>query len=435
MIRPLPPRLAAVLTSVALVALGALGACGEGPAGPPSAARARPKTRPSVALICVSGLRQDVFAEIFPAPAPDVLRFREAYSTAGWSMPAIASSITGMTPADAGGVALTNGTGFPRLLAPPLKLAEMLAEEGYDTVAFAAPTALPPGTGFEQGVRGGWHAASTPTGPVDGALAWLAARTSTSPFFLWVVLDVDAFDPEAPEAPAATSSPDDGPRVPSLRAAHAARLRVLEAGVTRLREALRGCLGADGLTFVHSDGGVGFGDDGAPAGSRGGVVTDARLRARLELSGPGFPPGAHDGSCSILDILPTVRHAMGLPPYRGLAGHALQPLAADPTHPGLPVVAQEWREDDVDGRAVERQFFAVRTATWKWTAVMTLRPVGWTEHLFHLAEDPTEASPRPMDDLKAGGPRFAAAVGRVRDFLSGRRDHLNDEILGGYLGR
>lgn len=431
MIRPTRPRLAAALLAVALAALGA---CGDPPAAAPQAAtRARPKARPSVALICVSGLRQDVFAEIFPTPSQGVLRLREAYSTAGWSMPAITSAITGLTPADAGGVALTNGgTGFPRLLPSPITLAEMLAEEGYDTVAFAAQTALPPGTGFERGVTSGWHAASAPTGPVDGALAWLAARTSPSPFFLWVVLDVDAFDAETPAAP---PSPDDGPSVRSLRAAHAERLRTMEAGVTRLREALRGRLGADGLTFVHSDGGVGFGDDDAPAGSRGGVVTDARMRARLEISGPGFPPGTHDGSCSILDILPTVREAMGLPPLRGLAGHALQPLAADPTHPGLPVVAQEWREDDVDGLAVERQLFAVRTATWKWTAVMTMRPVGWTEHVFHLVEDPAEASPRPADDLESGGPRFAAAVGRVRDFLSGRRDHLNDEILGGYLGR
>ena len=51
------------------------------------------------------------------------------------------------------------------------------------------------------------------------------------------------------------------------------------------------------------------------------------------------------------------------------------------------------------------------------------------------APTPAAPEPEPANDLAPYGPEFTAAVTAVRDFLAGRRTHLNDEIVGPYLAR
>jgi hypothetical protein len=325
---------------------------------------------------------------------------------AGSSVPSLALRVDGWPASEVPGVEASAEVGGARLNRPAWTLPEMLRDEGYDTAAFVTAAAVPAASGLDQGFEGAWTEAATPAAAAAAAVAWLGARSGAKPFLLFVVLDVGAFEAPAGADPVA---------------GWVARSKAAEVHVTRLRQAAAPVLGATGLEIVFSDHGVGLGEDGAPAPARGGRTSDARLRARLEIRGPGFPPVEVQGSCCLTDLLPTVRDAMGLPPERGLAGRSLRPLAAHPDHPGLPVVAQEWRTDRVGNEGVERRLYVVRTARVKYVATFTPRPVGWTEEVFDLAKDPGETTPLPATDLAPYGDAFARRVRRPGRYLRGGR--------------
>ncbi len=335
-------------------------------------------------------------------------------------MPSLASALTGWPASEVPGVEASAEVGGARPNSPAWTLAEMLRDEGYDTAAFVTATAVPAASGLDQGFEGAWTEAATPAAAADAAVAWLGARRGAKPFLLFVVLDVGAFEAPAGADPVA---------------GWVARSKAAEVHVTRLRA------GRGARPRRHGPRDRLLGPRRRPRRGRGPRARARRahvgraLRARLEIRGPGFPPVEVQGSCSLTDLLPTVRDAMGLPPERGLAGRSLRPLAAHPDHPGLPVVAQEWRTDRVGNEGVERRLYVVRTARVKYVATFTPRPVGWTEEVFDLAKDPGETTPLPATDLAPYGPEFTAAVTAVRDFLAGRRTHLNDEIVGPYLAR
>ncbi|MFO0932503.1 MAG: hypothetical protein U1E39_07310 [Planctomycetota bacterium] len=422
----------APVRGAALALLAALAACGDAPSpATTTVARAVPTATPSIVLVDVAGLRFDLFeaqvrerstpADARPAPT----RFLQALAPAGSSVPSLASAMTGWPPVelpivDPLGVDPRDGDRGPRLNRPAWTLPEMLRDEGYDTAAFVTASVLPAASGLDQGFEGAWTEAATPAAAADAAVAWLGARRDAKPFLLFVVLDVGAFDAPAGADPVA---------------GWVARSKAAEAQVTRLRQAAAPVLGATDLEIVFSDHGVGLGEDGAPAPGRGGQVTDLRLRARLELRGPGFPPVDVRGSCSLTDLVPTVRDAMGLPPERGPTGRSLRPLAARPESPGWPATAQEWRTDRVGNAGVERRLYVVRTARAKYVATFTPRPAGWTEELFDLARDPREATPITAVDLAPFGPDFSADVTAVRTFLRDRRRDLTPDgyVPGGYV--
>lgn len=418
--RRLVARLARGAVPLALAAV--LVACGDdAPPATTTVERPRPKATPSVVLIDVSGLRYDLWStHVLDTRGPTGARFTQAIAPAAWSVPSLAAVLTGWPPKDAGGVEVPYGTDAARMLKSPLTVAEMVRDEGYETAAFVTSSVATASAGLDQGFEGAWHEDRSPTAVADAAVAWLGRRTATTPFLLFVALDVGAFD--------ATNGSDATARWITLS-------KAAEAQVERLRAAAAKPLGAAGLEVVFSDHGVGLGEDGLPAPARGGRLTDVRIRARLEIRGPGFAPGPVVGSCSLMDLLPTVRDVMGLPPEPSLAGRSLLPLAAHPDLPGLPVVAQEWRVDRVGNEAVERRLYVVRTASAKFVATFTPWPVGWTEEVFDLGKDPGESTPLPATDLTAYGQDFVRAVEAVRDFLGGRRAHLSDEIVGTYMGR
>ena len=79
-------------------------------------------------------------------------------------------------------------------------------------------------------------------------------------------------------------------------------------------------------------------------------------------------------------------------------------------------------------------FGAVRTGARKLVAVFTPRPPSWTEAVYDLAGDPGEAHALPASAAEDGDPAFRAAVQMLRDLLAGRRKHLSDEMLQGYMG-
>ncbi len=158
----------------------------------PEAAR-----KPNVLMIVVDTLRWDHVGcygysrDTTPAIdrlAADAVRFERAYSTAPWTIPAVASMITGLYPSHHTAIS------FDRELPGEIDtLAEILRREGYATAGIISHSAIDSSHNFDQGFdifleseARGHDYASTP-GVTEQAVEQLAALSSSdAPFFLFV---------------------------------------------------------------------------------------------------------------------------------------------------------------------------------------------------------------------------------------------------------
>jgi arylsulfatase A-like enzyme len=207
-------------TSSCLLTLGlaaALSAC---------APEANPAGRqPDVLLITIDTLRADHVGcygygrETTPnvdALAARSVRYANAFSTSSWTLPAHASILTGLYPAE-------HGVRLPKTALPPSAplLQEMLGEQGYETFAATSHVYLGDRWGFDRG----WQDFDGSMGPdsahrpvaraiISRGLRWLEQRRKGErPFFAWLHI----FDPHwdySPPPPFSTMfDPDYGGRM------------------------------------------------------------------------------------------------------------------------------------------------------------------------------------------------------------------------------
>jgi arylsulfatase A-like enzyme len=192
---------------------------------PPSRASTahRPAVR-HVILLSIDTLRADALAcsgapEVraphLDALSGDSLCFSQAFSSAAWTLPAMASLMTGVAPQVHGSLHLQSRVpdGLPTL-------AEVLGHAGYRTAAFVSSTVLGPQANLTQGFDefhawpGPWLGHSLgaslltagvprfrpdeapPPALVGAVTDWLRTHRE-EPFFLWI----HAFDPHAPYGP------------------------------------------------------------------------------------------------------------------------------------------------------------------------------------------------------------------------------------------
>lgn len=179
---------------------------------------------PRVLLLSIDTLRADALAcsgapesraPHLDALADDSLCFSRASSSAAWTLPAMASVMTGVSPQVHGALHLRSRVpdGLPTL-------AEVLRHAGYRTAAFVSSTVLGPQANLTQGFDefqawpGPWLGRSLgaslltariprfrpeevpPPALADASIDWLRAHRD-EPFFLWV----HTFDPHAPYGP------------------------------------------------------------------------------------------------------------------------------------------------------------------------------------------------------------------------------------------
>ncbi len=190
----------------------------------PARSPARPPAVPHVILLSIDTLRGDalvcsgareVLTPHLDALAADSLCFARASSSAAWTLPAMTSVMTGVSPQVHGAVHVRG-----RVPDGLSTLAEVLRHAGYRTAAFVSSTVLGPQANLTQGFDefhawpGPWlgHslggtllASRVPrfrpdeVPPPDLAAAagrWLGSHRDV-PFFLWV----HSFDPHAPYGP------------------------------------------------------------------------------------------------------------------------------------------------------------------------------------------------------------------------------------------
>ncbi|MCP4656288.1 MAG: sulfatase-like hydrolase/transferase [bacterium] len=190
------------LVVVFLISLGA----------PSAGAKESRKTRaPDIVLITIDTLRQDHLScygyERRTTPFIDGIAeqgaiFTNAYSTSSWTVPSMASLLTGLYPRSHGvRHGLIRGDGSKRIdnqemLAPSLStLPELLQAAGYTTFGVSSNGHLAPELGFDQGFDHyafGWFRKSPFSN--RAAIQWRAEIEAAPSFFLWV----HYFDPHPP---------------------------------------------------------------------------------------------------------------------------------------------------------------------------------------------------------------------------------------------
>lgn len=288
------------------------------------------------------------------------LRFSNAYSTAPWTLPALASLMTGLYPDRHGAI-----HPYTRLSAGIPSLAQALQDAGYATVAFTDGVFLERfygfGEGFDlyDGTPG--EGARLPVPPLpragaphpvrgaslfDRAVAFLEARESSAgPVFLFLhtygVRDYFKLHPwtashlpgDARRKPAAYLACLKGERSCSARewelleVLYHAEVEHMARGLTRLLAALEETnLAGNTVLLLASDHGEGF-DVARGRIHHGGRLHADQIRIPLWLSGPGIEPGATTEPLSLVDVMPTALDLLGVPVPTGLDGRSLAGLA------------------------------------------------------------------------------------------------------------
>ncbi len=179
---------------------------------------ASPARGPDVVLVTIDTLRRDMVSALDPAAPPtpgfdalaeEGLLFTNAWSTSSWTLPAMASLMTGHAPRSLG---VAKYMGLP---ADAVTLAQAARRAGWHTAAVATNPYLTPDYGFDRGFVDYEHALILepllPAGHsvlareldhmaglhldlddgrivVDKAIRWLESYRGDAPVFLWVHL-------------------------------------------------------------------------------------------------------------------------------------------------------------------------------------------------------------------------------------------------------
>jgi arylsulfatase A-like enzyme len=502
----------AALSAAALLLLAA---CGHESAPGPAAAGARydaegrlvgtptpaARQRPNLVLLVLDTVRADAVG--FPGgpqgvmPAVERLarggvRLRDASAAAPWTVPSMASLLTGLLPSDHG----CDGPGDPpHLVGAVTTFAEVLhASYGYQTAAYVAG----PWFGAHDSLLQGFERVRTGFA-LRGAgrllEPFVRGRDPKRPFFL-LLHTFEAHDPygrgnhpwpprEATPSPlpaGALAEPwartraflldrrarralreREGPALQQevgrymasgyrahprpelaaeLRRAYEDGLRWVDGmvGATVERLEASGLL-ENTVLVVTSDHGEAFGEHGTLGHGRS--LYDELLRVPLVLKGPPPFDGGRvvAGGVGLVDVLPTFLDFAGCVPVPGLPGRSFLPLLRGEGG-GRAVRAQARRERANTGQDVSVLASSVRSPRWKY--VLTFDRLRGTvlESAYDLRADPGErqdlCAATGRADALAFGPAFCAAVEEARDRLWGaaeRGDRLADTPYGGGSAR
>ncbi len=389
---------------------------------------------PNIVLIVIDTLRPDHLGSYGYAraqtPRLDALaaagtRFSAAHSTCSWTLPSVASILTGRYPVEHGVQKLESVLSNDRVT-----VAEMLAAAGYDTFAISANTAVVnPEAGLAQGfarfevqekrgeqsgpdavaMRDGKYVVppeATADVVTDGALAWAASRDASRPYFLYA----HYFDPHASYSPPAayaakfgvaaddpmrgpaqalvtlTGKTLQGPHLATIVALYDAEIAFMDTEIGRLLDGLRAERSRDTVVVVTADHGEEFADHGGV--QHGRSLFQEMLRVPLLVAGGDFPAGrVVDTPVSVISIVPTLAEIAATIPPDGLTGRSLVAELRGATAAPQAIFA------DLPAGAKHRA--AVVDSTWK-----LLLDKGYMPVLYDLARDPGELNPSTEASLK-----------------------------------
>jgi arylsulfatase A-like enzyme len=394
---------------------------------------------PNLLVLLVDTLRADRLgiygADPSPSPTLDRLAsrglvFEDSVSQSSWTMPSVASILTGLHPRSHGAPGMwgTGGDARPEagFLADDLVTWPELAQRaGLTTVAVSANPLMSRATnlaqGFETLVELPWGSTTDEWSPASDVnrlfLDWLDQHRAWR--FVAYLHYMEPHDPYWP--PESMRPPPPAglrPLVAQGRVAKAVRtkgapplspveveyLRGLYNGEVRawdeqLGNLLRGLETAGVLdstiVIVTADHGEEFLEHGRMR--HGSHLYEESIRVPLVLAGPGIPVGRRSDTAQGIDVLPTIAGILGLTPPATLPGRDL--LA---TQTGRDVVSETPSGLTAEGAPTD--VVSLRAGHWKLIRTMATG----TDELYDLAADPGEHASDPSNgDAKALGDRLA----------------------------
>ncbi len=452
------------------------------------------KARPNVLLVTIDTLRadhvgcygaRDANTPTIDALAAQGVQFLDATSQANTTGPSHTSMLTGMYPHEHGA----------RHNAVPLShavrtLPEILQAEGFQTAASVSGFTLvqeacglaPRFERYDDDLLA-WHwlpaaaarlrlfkvaiqianqqgfrpmRADRPAKEtVDSALAWLAGRDTSRPFFLWAHF----YDPHCPYQPPppfdrmhdAGFSGDparnwyklttpqrrkllaDPREVEHMRSLYKGEISYTDSELGRLFAALKARGEFDNtLLVLTSDHGEGLGEHGYWF-DHGTYLYDAELSVPLVVR---FPSAANAGrkiasQVRLIDIAPTVLEALGLENHEKMSGISLLGTLGETTPQPRPSFAQGDLAGDISGYELDGRKLSLRANGKKliWTSDCWLDslqvPEGWES--FDLEHDPAETT--NLWDALEHAPvldELAKAVRQMRTHLEAWRTLTNE---------
>jgi arylsulfatase len=412
-------------------------------------------TRASIVLIVNDTMRRDrvgiygglARTPVFDAFARANLFFRNAYTQAPWTRPAIASLFTGLMPSQHEvGMEVSSGAVNARALADPLAtLAELFHDAGYRTAAFISNPWMDRRFGFQQGFDtyddsfARWGASGNDVS--DAALQWLATIPREQPFFLYVhYLDShrpypalrfeeiessrERRDAEPPTALSQAALNEiranlkiEGtspltraliePSVTLIAMAYEKGIERFDAVLAHFLEGFARRPDSDrAAVVITSDHGEALYERGY--GNHGQGLHDDELAVPLVMRLPGVRGPTEGVSCvvGLVDVLPTLCSYTDVACPQPIAGRSM--LAADPSDAPRFLIAEA-----VGSQPSHR---AIRTRDWKLIWEPGVSPSGPREDphlLYDLASDPGEQ----RDLWSSDDPRARAARERLAPLL------------------
>ncbi len=284
----------------------------------------------NVLLITVDSLRTDRLgyaghrrptSAAVDALARESVLFENSYSQSGWTLPSVATLLTGRYPSQHGATNVNRSLerGIPTL-------ATILQAQGYETRAYVSHVLLGPRYGLAAGFDsydhsvldvGHPHQVATAEPLTDLVLEDL--ETIQQPFFLWL----HYFDPHF----AYLSHPEWVSFGDSKKGRYDGEVAHTDRQIGRVLEALStGPWSANTVIVFTADHGEEFRDHG---GKFHFTLYEEVIRVPLLIKAPRLEPKVSPVPTQQIDILPTVLGALGIEPPRDIPGRdALAPKFA-----------------------------------------------------------------------------------------------------------
>jgi arylsulfatase A-like enzyme len=400
---------------------------------------------PSVLVLLVDTLRADALGVYGASPSPsprldalarDGLVFDWMIAQAPWTLPSVATLLTGLPPRSHGVTgsftpdgAIVRGEGDASFLPRQLvTLPEHAEEAGITTVGVSTNSLVGRSTNFDQGfetfvdldAHTDFAFGEPVFEPARAAevnrtfLAWLRANRGRR--FLGYLHYMEPHGPYTPEARFRPPVPDgvrpeiaagilgrlaravNNGSAPPLPPVEVGYLRRLYDGEIASWDAALATLlaGLDELGVRDSTVVVVVADHGEEFQEHGCLkhrvhLYDESIHVPFVLRGPGITPGRATEVVQGIDFFPTVSAVLELPPRSGLPGQNV--LAARPPRP----VVSETLYGRIAGRE-QTPLVSLRTRDWK----LIRAPVLAYEELYDLSDDPGERMHR-SDATRAAG--------------------------------
>ena len=409
----------------------------------------KPPAPRNVLLIVVDTLRADhlgVYGYERPtSPNLDRLAasgvvFTRAFSSSSWTVPAVASMLTGLPPSAHGGGFEVEGPNNPwnrtAIDEGVVTLAQRLRRRGFRTIGYVRNPFLSRGSGFDRGFER-YHmykSRQRADHAIDAALSWIDRR-GDEPFFMLLHF----MEPHAPYAPLEPfagyfTGEEKLRKLEPLKVRRARRAEYTESDrqyfIDRYDEEIVGLddrlgrlfagLGErwkDTLIIFTSDHGEELLDHGSF--DHGHTMMQELLHVPLLLWAPGLEPRRVDAPVSLSDVTPTVVEALGLPRRKVAipgSGRSIWGLARGEGGGSDRALLAEGRLWGSDQKTLIR-----------WPYKLVLDPGSGSRRLTNLVADPSESI-----DLAGEFPDLADEMeGTLREALVAtgmRRGSRADEV-------